>query len=174
MMRGGRVNNKSTKKRPFEKAWSLEIEGDVQHFCPIVERVASEISIDKYVFEARPNNSKTKASFAWFDIFIIDRTTAYQIPLGVLTLESPGSNRTILRVPPRSQWSRGDFSPEELARMGYIERDNDAIQFFSRLFMRFIDSLDITLKNYGVKQTRIKKLWRRFNRIIDLWNKLKP
>jgi hypothetical protein len=161
-------------KRPFEKAWEIEIEGDVQTLYPIIQRVADELNIENYLLEARPANSKETPTSAWFNIFSISRTTASSTLIGVLTLESFGSNRTILRVPPRSQWYKGGLSPDETIKMGLTEADKDTIVFYDGHFRQFIERLDTVFKHYGSKVTWYKRLWRGFKEIIGIYKAVKP
>ena len=142
-------------KQTLEKTKEIEIQGDcLEKFYPIITMVAAELRFRNHFYEARLANSKATNTSAWFDVLIINRTTADSTPIGVLTLESPRSNRTTLRVPPRSQWLHGDLSPRELTIMAYIEKDKDAIEFYDKHFTKFIKCLKDELKG-----TPFKLLW---------------
>jgi hypothetical protein len=155
MMRGERVNNKSTKKRPFEKASKIKIQGDdIATLYPLIRTVASELRLENFAFEARLANSLTTNSYAWFNVLIINKNTVSKIPVGVFTLQkSPGSNTTELRVPPRSEWCRCDLNPMELAVMAYSGSAYD------EHFLEFIKNLENRLKDDDVIVTWHKKLW---------------
>ena len=167
--------NKPREKQLFVEAWEIaEVEVDVPTLCPLINRVASEQNIPNFALEAQPANSKTTNTFVWFDVFIINRTTADKTPIGVLTLESLGSNRTILRVPPRSQWLKGDLTPRELTIMAYIEKDKDAIKLYDGHFIQFLKSLDIVLKKYGLKVTFHKRFLRGLKEAAEIYKVVKP
>ena len=153
MMREGRVNNKSSKKRPFEKSYKIIIQGDdLAKLNPIIRTVASELHPENFAFEARPANSMATDNFAWFNVLIINRTTMNRIPIGAFTLQSLGSNRTVLRVPPRSEWGRYNLNPEELAVMAYSGSQYDGY------FSEFIKSLEHKFKDDGLIVTWCKNL----------------
>ena len=72
MMGEERVNIKSSKKRPFEKAYKVIIQGDnLTNFYPTIRTVASELHPANFAFEARLANSMATDSFAWFNVLLI-------------------------------------------------------------------------------------------------------
>ena len=145
---------KSMKKRLFEKAYKIEIQGDeLAKFYPIIRTVASELHLENFAFEARPANSMATDNFAWFNVLIINQTTMNRIPIGAFTLQSTGSNRTVIRVPPCSEWCRYDLNPGELAVMAYSGSEYD------EHFLELIKSLENNLKDDGLIVTRCKNLW---------------
>jgi len=141
------VNNKSTKKRPFEKPWKIEIPGDdIATVCPIVRTVASELRFKNFAFEARPAKSITTDSYAWFNVLVINTTTLSKIPVGAFTLQKLSEVNTIeVRIPPHSEWGRYDLNPGELAVMAYSRPEYD--EYFSQ----FIKRLQAKLKPRGLK-----------------------
>ncbi len=162
-------------KQPFTEAWEIgEAEADVQTLLPLINTVANEQNIPNFALEAQPANSKATNTFAWLDVFIINRTTGVKTPIGVLTLQSLGSNRTILRVPPRSQWLKGDLTPLQLAKMGYIKKDDDAIKFYDACFIQFLKGLDTTLKKYRIKVTFSKRCLQGFKEVLGIYRAVKP
>jgi hypothetical protein len=154
MMGGGSVNNKSTKKQLFEKACQIRIQGDdIAALYPLIRTVASELRLKNFAFEARPANSITTNIYAWFNVLIINTTTASKTPVGAFTLQkSPGSNTIKLRVPPRSEWCRYGLNPTELAVMAYSESQYD------KHFLKFVKSLKNRLKDDDLIVTWHKKL----------------
>ncbi|MBA7604157.1 hypothetical protein ES703_11276 [subsurface metagenome] len=150
------MDNGSREKRPFEEAWEIEIQGDnLATLYPIITMVASELCFKDCYFEARPAKSKEKDSFACFDVFVIELTTHSKVPIGVFALHLLGSNRIMLRVPPRSRWHHdGELSPGELIRMAYSKSQYD------EHFGQFIKSLEDRLTEYGLKVTPFKRFWK--------------
>ena len=134
-------------KRPFEKAWKIEIRGDdIATLYPIVRTVASELRLENFAFEARPAKSITTNSYAWFNVLIISTTTASKIPVGAFTLQKlPEGNTIELRIPPPSEWGRYDLNPGELAVMAYSGSEYD------EHFSQFIKRLQAKLKPRGLK-----------------------
>jgi len=155
MVRGGTVNNKSTKKRSFEKPWKIEIPGDdIAAVYPIVRTVTSELRFKNFAFEARPAKSITTDSYAWFNVLVINTTTLSKIPVGAFTLQKlPEVNTIEVRIPPHSEWGRYDLNPEELAVMAYSGAEYD------EHFLGFIKNLENRLKDDGLIVTWYKKLW---------------
>jgi len=141
-------------KRLFEKAWKIEIRGDdIATLYPIVRTVASELRLENFAFEARPAKSITTNSYAWFNVLIINTTTASKIPVGAFTLQKlPESNTIELRVPPPSEWGRYDLNPSELAVKAYSRSQ------YNEHFLEFIKSLENRLKDDGLIVTWHKKL----------------
>lgn len=145
---------KCMKKRPFEKAYKIIIQGnDLAELYPSIRTVASELHPENFAFEARQANSMATDSFAWFNVLIINRTTMNRIPIGAFTLQSTGSNRTVIRVPPCSEWCRYDLNPGELAVMAYSGSQYD------EHFLEFIKSLENKLKDDGLIVTWYKNPW---------------
>ncbi len=156
-------------KRHFEKAHKIEIQGDdLAKLYPIIRTVASELHLEDFAFEARTANSMATDSFAWFNVLIINRTTMNRIPVGAFTLQSLGGNRTVLIVPPCSEWGRYDLNPGELAVMAYSGSQYD------EHFSQFVKSLEERLADYGLKVTLRKRLWRGFKELIGVYKAVKP
>lgn len=174
------MDNKSRKKQPFEEAWEIELIGDVQNFCSLVKEVADELGVTGYVIEAKLVNPN-EANFAYFNIYsVLGRHPSplggHPSPtlIGVLTLKSIGATRTILRIPPRSQWSQRISRADELIRMGLIKEDKKAEDFYDSLFAKYIDRLQIRLKHYGLKVTWYKRLWRVIKELLGIAKVVKP
>ena len=145
---------KPVEKRPFEKAYKIEIQGDnLANFYPTIRTVASELHPANFAFEARLANSMATDSFAWFNVLLINRTIMNKIPIGAFSLQSPGSNRIVLRVPPCSEWGRYGLNPKELAEMAYSGSEYD------EHFLGFIKNLENRLRDNGLIVTWYKKLW---------------
>ena len=153
--------------------WEIELIGDVQNFCPIVKEVADELDISDYAIEAKQVELETTTDSAWFNIFSVDRRYPSPILIGVLTLKSIGSMRTILRIPPRSQWSK-EIKGDELMRMALVGEDEEDRAFYDAQFAKYIERLQAKLKHYGLKFTWYKRLWRWFKEIIGIAKAVKP
>ena len=149
------MNNKDTKKRPFEKGWKIKIQGDdIATLYPLIRTVVSELRFKNFAFEARPAKSITTNSYAWFNVLVINTNTLSKIPIGAFTLQkSPGSNTIELRMPPPSEWCRYDLNPTELELMAYSRSQYD------EHFLEFIKSLENKLKDAGLIVTWYKKIW---------------
>ena len=160
------------------EGWEIELIGDVQNFCSLVKEVADELDITDDVIEAKLVNPN-EANFAYFNINSV--LGSHPSPLGghpsptligVLTLKSIGARRTILRIPPRSQWSRRISEAAELLRLGLVEENQKA--FYDSLFARYIECLQIKLKSYGLKVTWCKRLWRVIKELLGIAKAVKP
>lgn len=156
-------------KRPFEKAWEIEIQGDdIKRLYPIITSVAAELRFNDCFYEARLASSKETGSYAPFDVFAIQPTTSKK-PIGVFTLQSLGNNRIVLRVPPRSRWHHdGGLTAMELTVMGLSKSEYD------EHFGQFIKSLEDRFAHYRLKETLIKRLWRGFKEAIGIAKAVKP
>lgn len=155
------MNNKPTKKRLFEKAYKVIIqESQLAKLRPIIRTVASELHPDNFAFEVRPADSMATDNYAWFNVLIINRTTMNRIPIGAFTLQSIGTNRTELRVPPCSEWGRYDLCPMKLAVMAYSGSQYDGY------FLEFIRRLQTRLKDDGLIVTWREKMWGEFKDFV--------
>jgi len=160
----------------LEKTKEIEIQGDsLEKVYPIITMVAAELRFRNHFYEARLANSNVTDSFAGFAVFTIDPTSMSKTPIGVFTLLLLGSNRIMLRVSPRSRWHHDfDLTPGETMKLGLIEHDENDRKFYDEQFEEFFKSLEDRLTHYGLKITRRKRLWRGLEKIIEIWNKVKP
>jgi hypothetical protein len=139
-------------KSPFEEAWEVEIQVDsLATLDSIIASVASELYFKNCYFEVRSADSQRTNSSARFDVFIIGPATS-KTPIGTFTLHWLGSNRAMLRVPPRSRWGDSLTGGEKI-RMGLSGSQYD--EYFSQ----FIESLEDRFTHYGLKATPLKRLW---------------
>ncbi|MGD0794936.1 MAG: hypothetical protein ABR958_05015 [Dehalococcoidales bacterium] len=133
--------------------WEMELIGEVNNFRQIVIEVADEIKLDGYFMEARLDNPND-VNYAYFNIFSAAyNNQSYKVPIGVLTLNLIGSARTILRIPPRSQWSQRIIEPRGLLLMGEINNNPDIQSLYDAQFAKYIKHLQARLKRYGLKLT---------------------
>ena len=154
--------------------WEIELIGEVQNFCQIIKEVADEIEMDGYFIEARLANPG-QANFGYFNIFSIAyNNQSHRVPIGVLTLKSIGATRTILRIPPRSQWSQEIHEGGELINMGLVKGDKEAKAFYDSQFAKYVEFLQAKLKHYGLKLTWYIRVWRWFKEIIGIAQLAKP
>jgi hypothetical protein len=171
------MKNKPSQKIDFDRDWEIELIGDVQKFCSLVKEVADELDITDYLIEAKLVNPN-EANFAYFNIYSVFGShpsplgghPSYTL-IGVLTLKSIGAERTILRIPPRSQWDRRISEARELLRMGLVGENQRAL--FDSLFARYIECLQTKLKSYGLKLTWYKRIWRQFEKLIGIYKMVK-
>jgi hypothetical protein len=73
-------------------------------------------------------------------------------PIGAFTLQSLGSNRTMLTWLPRSRWGNGNLTPTERSIIAYSGDEYD------EYFGQFIKSLEDKLTHYGLKVMWHKKV----------------
>jgi len=174
------MKNKPSQKIDFDRDWKIELIGDVQNFCSLIKEVADELDITGYVIEAKLVNPN-EANFAYFNIYSV--LGSHPSPLGghpsptligVLTLKSIGAIRTILRRPPRSQWSRRISEADELHRMGWVKENQKEKDICDSLFARYIECLEVRLKSYGLKLTWYKRILRQFEKLIGIYKAVKP
>jgi len=166
------MKNKPSQKIDFDRDWEIELIGEVQNFCPIVKEVADELDIPGYVIEAKLANPN-EANFAYFNIYSVLGSHPSPLgghpsptPIGVLTLKSIGTERTTLRIPPRSQWSRRISEADELLRMGWVKENQKEKAICDSLFARYIECLEVRLKDDGLILTWYKELWYEFKDAI--------
>jgi len=162
------MSDKLREKLPFEEPEEIQLQGNLETFCPLIETVARELSFKDCKYEARQAVSKVTETFVWYNIFIIDLSAKVELLIGVLTLQSLGGNRTVLRVPPRSQWYEGDLSPDERLKRVFSESQYD------EHFKQFIKSLEDRLTHYSLIVTRRKRLWQRFKEISEVVKAWRP
>ena len=163
-------------ERKVEKTKEIEIQGDsLEKLYPIITMVAAELRFRNNFYEARLANSNVTDSFAGFAVFSIDPTTMSKTPIGAFTLLLLGSNRIILRVPPRSRWHH-DFglTPVETLTLGFIANDENDRKFYDEQFCQFIKGLEDRLGDYGLKVTWYKRLWRVIKELLGIAKAVKP
>jgi hypothetical protein len=150
--------------------YEIELIGDVQHFEPIIIQVANELDIPDYAINAkRIENTNT---YSRFKILSTERSNPSFIPIGILTLTTIGNNRTILRIPPRSQWGR-EIHGEELVRMGYIEGNITEKNFYDSQFAEYLSALNNKLQTYKLKMTWYRRIWRSLMEILGIYKAIK-
>jgi len=154
--------------------WEIELIGEARNFAPVIDEVASELNIPDYAIEARLEN-QDEINFLYYNIFSINRRNASRMLIGVLTLKSIGAERTILKVPPRSQWKQrilGDNS----VRVGLVLSNEDPQYraFYDEQFSKYMKALLRNLKRYGLTLTWSKRLWRSFEKLIGIYKAIKP
>jgi len=157
MVRGGRVNNKSTKKRPFEEAREIEIQAEPQIIMPMVDEVARKLCSHNFGYEARRATTlESEGTFVWYNVLVIEAGKVGVMakrPIGAFTLQSLGNNRTLLTVLPHSRWGNGDLTPMERGILAYSGSEYD------KCFRQFIKGLDDRLRHDGLIVTWHKKIW---------------
>ena len=126
--------------------------------------MAGELDITDYVIEAKLVNPN-EANCAYFNIYSVLGSHPSPlgghpspVPIGVLTLKSIGAKGIILRRPPRSQWSRRISEAGELLRMGLVKENQNEKAICDSLFARYIECLEVRLKDDGLIVTRRKKI----------------
>ncbi len=153
--------------------WEIELIGETNNFCPIIKDIARELNISDYALEAKQVEQETTISSTWFNIFSFERKYPLAILIGVVTLKSIGSNRTILRISPRSEWSRY-IEGDELLHYALVLEDEKDRTFYDAQFATYIECLHEKLKNYGLKQTWYKRLWRVIKELVGIAKAAKP
>lgn len=137
----------------------IELIGEVQNFYHIIKEVADEIEMDGYIIEARLDNPD-QVNFGYFNVFsIAGNNQSSPVLIGVLTLKSIGPTRTILRRPPRSQWSQRIYEARELLIMGEIRENTATKSLYDAQFTKYMDNLQAKLRNYKLKMTWYQKIW---------------
>lgn len=157
-------------ERLYNEAWEIEIQGDdIKKLYSIIASVAAELRLKDCFFEARLASPKETDSYAPFDVFIIRPPAANKTPIGFFALQSLGSNRIVLRVPPRSRWHHdGGLTGTEFIAMGFAKFGYD------EHFGQFIKSLEDRFTHYRLKETLIKRLWRGFKELVGVAKAVKP
>jgi hypothetical protein len=163
-------------EQTLEKTKEIEIQGDsLEKLYPIITMVSAELRFREHFYEARLNKSSVTDNFAGFAVLTIDPTTMSKTPVGAFTLLLLGSNQIMLRVSPRSRWHHDfDLTPQEIMKLGFIEKDKIDIKFYDELFNQFIKTLEYRLTHYGLKITFFKRLCRWFKELIGLAKAVKP
>ncbi len=148
---------KCMKKRLFEEAKEIEIQAEPQTIMQMVDEVARKLCSHNFYYEARrATTQESKGTFVWYNVLVMETGKVGAMakhPIGAFTLQSLGSNRTMLTVLPRSRWGNGNLTPMERSIIAYSGDEYDAY------FCQFIKSLDDKLTHYGLKVMWYKKVW---------------
>lgn len=144
------------KKRLFEEAKEIEIQAEPQTIMSIVDEVARELCSHNFYYEARGAPiQQSKVTFVNILVMETGKVGAMaKRPIGAFTLQSLGSNRTMLTRLPRSRWGNGNLTPMERSIIAYSGDEYD------KYFSQFIKNLDDKLTHYGLKVTLPKKIWK--------------
>ena len=163
---------KCMKKRLFEQAKEIEIQTEPQTIMPMVDEVAKELCSHNFYYEARGSPSQQlKRTFIGYNVLVMETGKVGAIakqPIGAFTLQSLGSNRTMLTVLPRSRWGDGNLTPTELAILAYN------VSHYDEYFVQFIKRLDERLAHYGLRVTWYKRLWRVIKELLEIAKVIKP
>jgi hypothetical protein len=169
MVKRRRMAKKSMKRCLFEQAKEIEIQAELQTIMPNVDEVARELCSHNFYYEARRAPTQgPKETFVWHNVLVVEPEKVGARPIGAFTLQSLGSNRTMLTVLPRSRWGNGNLTPTELAILAYSGDEYD------EYFCQFIKRLDDKLTHYGLKLTWYKRIWRAFEKLIDIYKTVRP
>ena len=163
---------RGVKQKMPEKAKEIEIQAEPQTIMPMVDEVARELCSHNFYYEARvAPTQESKGTFVWYNVLVMEAGKVGAIakqPIGAFTLQSLGSNRTMLTLLPRSRWGNGNLTPMERGIIAYSGDEYD--EYFSQ----FIKSLEERLAHYGLKVTLCKRLWRGFKELIGIYKAVKP
>ena len=163
------MSNRLIKKLPFTKAEEMEIQVAPKTLRPIVEKFARELRSNNCAYEVRLASSRSKETFAWYDVFIIEPDTMKKRAIGALTLQALRGNQTLLRIPPRSLWRHdGGLTPDESIVQEFNEPKYD------ELFRQFFESLEDRLAYYGLKLTLRKRIRHWFYEVQETVKTFRP
>ena len=102
---------------------------------------------------------------------IADDAIASEDCIGIITLQSLGAGKTLLRIPPRSQWYI-NIAPETLAFLGksteqisQITSDKFYWLYDESCFAYFVEKISAELQRLGFKETSFQKAQHWFKRI---------
>lgn len=151
-------------KQTIKKESRKQLSGTPAELAPHIARVAGEfqfrglkyLALEKLNKSSQVSKQLTISCGSYFGprITWIDEEPPEDLPqnIGSITLQSLPNNKTLL-----------------IAKHTLSSFDSEGSYFDS-----FLGKLSLEFKNVGIEETAVKKTWRWFNRIIDLWNKLKP
>jgi len=163
------MSNRLIKKLPFTKAEEIEIQVAPKTLRPIVETFTRELRSNNCAYEVRLASSKSKETFIWFDVFIIEPGIIKKRAIGALTLQAFRGNRTLLRVPPRSLWRHdGGLTPDE----SIVQEFNEPK--YEKLFRQFLKGLEDRLTYYGLKLTLRKRIRHWFYEVQETVKDFRP
>ena len=144
-------------KSLFGSGAEVVLKGTLEIVLPVINTVAEELWYGNYKYKIR-QAPLMEGYPIWFNVLLIpdDR------PIGVFTLQMLAGNRTLLRVPPSSQWSSVGLSGLELMKMGLAGSEYD------QHFNYFIQRLKGELKRLGLKETwlQVSVRWIKTHRVV--------
>ncbi len=162
------VIEKPIKKQSLGKEIRRQLSGTPEEVAPHIIRVAREFQFQGFSYDAREERitsnkfSKQITIYrvtSWLDVDEFWATGGQELPhevlphiVGGILLQSLPNNKTLL-----------------IAKHILPSFDDEGSYFDS-----FLEKLSLEFKNLGIEETTVQKTWRWFNRIIELWNKLKP
>ena len=147
------MSNKLIKGLLFTKTEEIEIQVAPKTLKPIIEKFTRGLHSNNYAYEVRLASLKSKDTFVWYDVFVIEPGIMKKRAIGALTLQAFRGNRTLLRVPPLPLWRRdGGLTPDESIVQEFNGPEHD------ELFRQFFEGLEDRLSHYGLKITLRKRI----------------
>jgi hypothetical protein len=165
-------------KQPLGKEIRRQLSGTPEEIAPHIVRVAQEFQFQGFKYLAQEvsyKSSRFSKKFTilcgkyvgpqiWFiggdeddegiipQVYPKEEKAKSLHDIGTIILQSLPENKTLMISKPKLS----NFDSE------------------GSYFDSFLERLSLEFKNLGIEETTVQKTWRWFNRIIELWNKLKP
>lgn len=156
----------SQEKQSLGRESRKHLQGTPEEIAPHIVRVAQEFQFQGFKYLAQELSYKSSQHSKYFQI-LCGEYIGPQISFGVDAEDDKHpKNRHI-----------GEIILQSLpnTRTVFISREKSGDLVNAALYFNsFLERLSLEFKNLGVEETTLRKTWRRFSGIIELWNKLKP
>ena len=109
------------KTKAFEKAIELVLKATPEVLSPVIKTVASEFTFKDLHYWSTEEAGSASSAFRKMLITILDvieDSIASEDCIGIITLQSLASDKTLFRIPPRSEWYI-NIEPKTLPQLSY-------------------------------------------------------